>query len=245
MLKIKGRITALISVLVLSLMILASCGSERTVYYYNGFEYTVLDDGTLEIVGYSSKDTAVDIPDVIDSKIVTSIADNAFRDTDITSVALGSFTDKIGDSAFMGCTSLEKITGCEFLSEIGEYAFYDTAIKEIELGDYLTTVKKGAFARCDSLEKINIPTSVKKIASGVFSECSSLSEIGLHDGIKEIGDNAFYGCVSLALEDLELSAISIGERAFASCVSIKSVSIGPAAEKSESWLLTAVYLWKK
>ena len=47
-------------------------------YTYGDFEYSVLDDGTVEITGYSGSEETIDIPGKIDGKSVTSIGSNAF-----------------------------------------------------------------------------------------------------------------------------------------------------------------------
>ncbi|MBR1752495.1 MAG: hypothetical protein IJ740_16780 [Ruminococcus sp.] len=45
---------------------------------YGDYQYTVLDDGTVEITDYNGSDTEVNILSMIDGKRVISIGDSAF-----------------------------------------------------------------------------------------------------------------------------------------------------------------------
>lgn len=57
-------------------VICAVCAGAET---YGDFEYSVLDDGTVEITDYNGwKAEKVDIPEKIDGKSVTSIGNEAF-----------------------------------------------------------------------------------------------------------------------------------------------------------------------
>ena len=65
------------------------------------YEYSVLDDGTVEITKYTGNESKVAVPDEIDSKSVT----------------------KIGSGAFSRCAKLESITIPDSVSKIGNKAF--------------------------------------------------------------------------------------------------------------------------
>ena len=65
------------------------------------YEYSVLDDGTVEITKYTGSESKVAVPDEIDSKSVT----------------------KIGSGAFSRCAKLESITIPDSVSKIGNKAF--------------------------------------------------------------------------------------------------------------------------
>ena len=74
-------------------------GAESLVY--NGLEYEILDNKTIEITGYVDSSTVLDIPSTIDSKPVTSI----------------------GASAFYWYKSLVKVTIPDSVTSIGKGAF--------------------------------------------------------------------------------------------------------------------------
>lgn len=77
------------------------------------FEYRALADGTLEITAYLGYAESLDIPEALDGKPVTSLADGAFA----TSFSL--YTARIPNS----------------VTHIEGNPFYDTGVREIEVAD--------------------------------------------------------------------------------------------------------------
>ncbi len=111
--------------------------STRETYTTDDFTYTLIDEySKVQILSYIGSDTDVVIPDRIDNKKVTSIADSAFREKSITSVVFGQYVESIGNYAFYSCRSLSKLD------------FSKSSVKTI--GDY-------AFTVCKSLESIEFP----------------------------------------------------------------------------------------
>ena len=126
--------------------------------------------------------------------------------------------------AFVGCTSLEKITigngvttiqGSQFSSNNGltslktviignsvttieDGAFSGTPIKEITIPDSVTSLGY-AFDGCKSLEKITIGNGLTEIKVGLFSGLSALKTVKIGNGVKSIGSGAFNACTSLEL----------------------------------------------
>ena len=89
-----------------------------------GFEYVVIDDGTIEIVKYGGSSKEVNVPDNIQGIKVTSIGEYAFsKCTNIVSVNLPESIVKIGISSFSYCTNLESITIPNNVKSIEYYAF--------------------------------------------------------------------------------------------------------------------------
>lgn len=101
-------------------------------YTYGDFEYSVLDDGTVEITDYIGSAENVDIPAEIDGKSVTSIGSWAFGDCkSLTSVTIPDSVTEIGYSAFSGCSSLTSITIPDSVTSIGDYAFNGCAVLQV------------------------------------------------------------------------------------------------------------------
>ena len=74
----------------------------------------------------------------------------------IIEVEFGSECSFVGDEAFNGCSSLEKINEGNVIEEIGASAFAGTNIKSVQFNE-LTKLGSNAFDGCSNLESISIP----------------------------------------------------------------------------------------
>ena len=148
-------------------VICAVCAGAET---YGDFEYSVLDDGTVEITDYNGwKAEKVDIPEKIDGKSVTSIGNEAFWDSGrLTSITIPNSVTSIGSEAF-AYSSLASITIPDSVTSIGSYAFYFcTNLRSVTIPDNATEIYEGAFYHCTSLKSVTIPASVKYIGPEAF-----------------------------------------------------------------------------
>ncbi len=186
---------------------------------YGDFEYTVLDDGTVEINEYTGSDTEVTIPSTIDGKSVTSIGDEAFYDCyDITSITIPDSVTSIGNYAFEDCSSLTSITIPDSVTSIGNYAFEGcSSLTSITIPDSVTSIGDWAFSGCTSLTSITIPDSVTSIGNYVFEGCSSLTSITIPNSVTTIGEGTFETCTNLTSITIPKSVTSIGDYAFSDC----------------------------
>ena len=93
-------------VLMLSLAVLPAAAETSGDY-----SYQILDDGTVEITGYSGSDTELVIPGEIEGLAVSSIDDGAFESCiSVISVFISSNVKHIGKYAFNKCTNLRSAT---------------------------------------------------------------------------------------------------------------------------------------
>ena len=181
-------------------VICAVCASAET---YGDFEYSVRDDGTVEITDYSGSAEKVDIPEKIDGKSVTSI----------------------GDYAFYYCSSLTSVTIPNSVTSIGEYAFGDCAnLTNITIPNSVTSICKGAFIDCTSLTSIKIPNSVTRILRDAFRDCTNLTSVTLPESLTYIG-SAFEGCTSLTSITIPNSVTYVDAYAFAGCTSLTEIKV--------------------
>ena len=170
---------------------------------YGDFEYSVLDDGTVEITDYNGSAEKVDIPKTIDGKSVTSIGDYAFIGcTNLTSITIPDSVTGIGRSAFCSCTSLTSITIPDSVTEIGWYAFDG----------------------CTSLTSITIPNSVTRILGDAFRDCTNLTSVTLPESLTYMG-SAFEGCTSLTSITIPNSVTYVDVSAFAGCTSLTEIKV--------------------
>ena len=93
----------------------------------DGFRYTFLKDGTVEITGYSGKDTEVEIPAEIDGVAVTSIGYAAFHyNTSIVSVSMPDSITEMKREVFAHCSNLVEVKLSANLTDIGSSSFVYT-----------------------------------------------------------------------------------------------------------------------
>ena len=194
---------------------------------YGDFNYSVLDDGTVEITKYIGSAEKVDIPEKINGKSVTSIGGAAFYDcTSITSVIIPDSVGSMGVSAFGCCTNLESITLPDNVTNICDWAFHRCSnLTSITIPDGIMHISNGSFSECSSLTKVIIPNSVTQIGEAAFQDCTSLTGISIPNVVTSIGSYAFNGCSQLVSITIPDSITSIGDRAFCECTSLKGITI--------------------
>ena len=84
----------------------------------------------------------------------------------------------IGYDAFMGCSSLERVTiNC---ANVGDWFKGLSSIKECVLGERVTSIGKEIFADCSNLKVLTLGKGLKKIAAEAFSTCEALEKITIH-----------------------------------------------------------------
>ena len=99
----------------------AVCAGAET---YGNLEYSVLDDGTVQITDCEYGAEAVVIPDTIDGKSVTSIDWYAFYGCEnLKSITIPNSVTSIGLSAFSGCSNLTSVTIPDSVTSIGYEAW--------------------------------------------------------------------------------------------------------------------------
>ncbi len=144
---------------------------------------------------------------------VTSIARNAFKETNLSSVTFREGIKTICDSAFFS----NALTSVEFpasLTTIKNGAFQRNKIKSITFGENLTSIGECAF-RSNQLKEVVIPDAVITIGNSAFRANGNLTSVKLGASLESIGDYAFY--YSDINEEIILpeKLKTIGYRAFA------------------------------
>ena len=185
---------------------------EGLVFTLVGEEYSV--------TRYNGSASKVVIPELYQSKTVTSIGSYAFYECySLTSVEIPDSVTSIRIYAFAYCNKLTSIEIPDGVTSIGEYAFYECySLTSIDFGEnsQLTSIGERAFFNCDSLTSIEIPSSVTSIGKYAFYECYSLTSVdfGENSQLTSIGERAFFHCDSLTSIEIPASVTSIGEGAF-------------------------------
>lgn len=157
----------------------------------DGIKYKYVGD-EIEIVGYTPELTAdVWVPYDIDGKLVTSIADNAFRDANVKNIYLPPYITNIGRCAFRDCKNLVFVDMPYALEVIGEYAFAGSGITSLKLKEKLDEIPEGLCEDCVNLSKVSLMPGVKMIGQCAFINCVSLQFIRIPSTVTVIDHKAF------------------------------------------------------
>ena len=234
--KVKKWLLGLVTFAAMAVICAVCAGAET----YGDFEYSVLDDGTVQITDCETDAEKVVIPDTIDGKSVTSIGDSAFEQCiSLTNITIPDSVTSISGGAFEQCTSLTNIVIPNSVTEIGEDAFRGcTSLTGITIPDGMMSIGKRAFWECKSLKTVTIPDSVTSIGIWAFRNCISLTAINVArenqnyvsvNGVLYNNDKTTIICYPAGKKDESYKIIngvtSIEGSAFKDCTSLKSITI--------------------
>ena len=185
---------ALLSIL-LTVMPISSFANElvSVVRNYTDESKFVFDENTNTITKFTGDETEVIIPEKIKGVEVKAIGKMAFKGKKIKSVVLNEGLEVIGNGAFAGITTLEKINFPSTLNKIDDMAFVKTSLKELQLNEGLQVIGKRAFSNCSSLQKINLPNSLTKISDNAFEKCKVSNDILFGENLGHVGHKVFSG----------------------------------------------------
>lgn len=113
----------------------------------SGFEYNILDDGTIELRAYTGSAQELVIPETLNGRKVTSLAFfggmllESHLSTCVKSIIIPDTVTRLGNSAFKDCHLLENITIPDSVTQIGSYAFSGCSrLKSITLPEGITEI---------------------------------------------------------------------------------------------------------
>ena len=180
------------------------------------FAFELDDSGTgYVITDYVGDEAELVIPDEYDGLPVTGIASNAFESNkQLIVVIIPDSVTSIGEYAFNGCSSLERIT-VPFVGAIKDgtdnthfgyifgassydnnYAYIPASLKEVVVTGG-TSIGNYAFRGCADLISVTILNSVTSIGGGAFENCSGLTSVTIGNNVTSIGESAFASCGKL------------------------------------------------
>lgn len=192
-------------------------------------------DGGITITKYTGSADEVTIPAEIDGKPVTSIGEEAFKESEVKSVVIPDSVTVIEWRAFGDCENLESINIPNSVTRIVSDVFSGCeSLKSIEIPESVVEFgyTKGSII-CTSvfdesgIEEVIISPNAKWAENrfGGFGECEYLTKINIPDSFTYIEYGAFEKCESLEEIVLPESITFINSEAFASCGKLKSVNI--------------------
>ena len=164
--------------------------------------------------------TDIVIPSHVNGKPVVVIDEEAFEETNVTSVVIPWTVKKVDEDAFAGCESLVSAEFSEGLEYVSEGAFFGCmSLKKIELPASLYSVGHAAFRGCASLESVSLKGSTT-IWSNAFTDCISMKTFEMTNAGGygyDVADTAFQGCTDLAGLWGSRNLRGIGPNAFQGC----------------------------
>ncbi len=215
----------LLALFISVLAVMLSADSSASALNYNGFEYTVIGEQCVITGSDDSVSGDVVIPDVIEGKVVTSIAESAFENkTMISTIVIPVTIESIGDSAFSGCSNLISFNMPDSVSALGKSVFRKcNNLKEVKLSGNIQTVPEKTFEKCVDLEKVILSDNVVAFGEDSFSGCESLRSFVFPESISAISAYSFYDCKSLEWIYLPSTVTFVGSYAFGKCSSLSKV----------------------
>lgn len=168
------------------------------------YYYTVLEDGTAEIVEFKGDGGDVKVPSIIGGKYIVSV---------------------IGEQVYSGYPHLYNVEIPNSIKRIKEYGFAGAEIlSQIRLPENLTDLGECVFLGCDGLGMIELPVGVKHLYRSLFDGCVTLSDVVMSEEVETIGSNVFKDTRVNRLY-LGKKLKSISETAFNDCPNLESVII--------------------
>ena len=199
---------------------------------FGDFTYIVYSDNTARISKYNGSEKDLVIPSKVDSYTVTGLYHNcfeenksiskvtipktvkkiereAFLDSTLSELVILSEEIEVGDSAFDGCNSLNKLTFDGVFTDVGHGAFAGTHVSNLNISEKMMAVRDSAFANSEI--KISDLTQFQYIGDSAFAYTDLDCALNLQ-GVKEIGMGAFY---KTGIESVDVTGVKhIGAYAF-------------------------------
>ena len=154
-----------------ALCLLPAAASAADTQTIDGIEYQFnASTETYTVAGPASDPTSqVALLAMVDGYPVTSIAENAFVTSLITSLSMPWTITEIGEGAFKSCSYLEHVTLSPSFTEIPNYCFTVTPLKECVVPEGVTTIGLSAFEGCSSLTSLILPSTLTTVNACCFS----------------------------------------------------------------------------
>lgn len=157
---------------------------------------------------------------------VTTISQDAFRNSSLTSIQIPDSVNAIGNSAFYNSKKLQTINIPSKVTALRKNMFYHCrSLTTVTLPSKLEVLGSSAFEGCRSLTSISLPDSLERAGHRIFFNCKSLTKISISDNMKNIPVSTFQRCSSLTEVKFGKNVEEIGYASFADCSSLKSITI--------------------
>lgn len=190
----------------------------------NGFQYIVIDNGSVAVWNcYNNQDTVI-IPEFVmyngEKYTVVEIASGAFWGKDyIVSVIIPNTVTSIGQSAFQDCENLSSVVMPNSITNIGNWAFaYCPNLTSFIIPNSVTHIGAGIFGYCTNLTTLDYNArncNGVSVGTGHPFSYSSISTINIGDDVEKIPENFLYDMDNITTINFSNNITHIGKKAFA------------------------------
>lgn len=178
------------------------------------FKYDYLQDGTIEIKGYTGKSSTIRVPHAIRNKTVTSIGSYAFN-----------------------CTKTDSIVIPDKVRFIKECAFKESTVKSISISRTVESIDSSAFLLCPNLTEIKIAAANKNYASSngallnkakteLITCPGGIVNFKVPSGVRTIKQYAFWSCSKLKTINVSDSVTTFEKDAVYYCHALQTINLG-------------------
>lgn len=190
------RLFALI--MVLTLMLLAGCGSKDPVQNPDSsagtevqsaqeqteteavreeqniseddFVIASLGDGTCEIISCSSTAKVIRVPEILYGEIVVGIGSNGFNCTEAEKVVLPDTVVYLANNAFNNCENLKEVDLGSGLKRTGLFTFnFCNELRSVSFPEGFEEMTECCFCVCDKLGEVYVPASATIFGSMIVN----------------------------------------------------------------------------
>ena len=226
----------------------------QTTFTQGDFTYTVTDEVNHKVSIAKADEATLTGALVIPSSVtyesviyaVTSIADNAFASTGITSITIPASVQSVGQSAFYDCDALTAITIDDSETALAWASGYYNPLLEVHanytlyLGRDLTTTENLCYF--PGATTVEIGDQVTTVNPSLFDGASKLASVTMGSGVTSIGAYAFQNSgtdESVTAQSIALGAnvTTIGDNAFVGCAKLATLDLGNKLEAIPSSML--------
>lgn len=191
--------------------------------------YIDLETGT--VVHCDKETKEIDIPAAIDDITITGIGPSAFSmNYSLERVSLPDTLTHIGDEAFWD-TNISSIDLPDGLTTIGSEAFGCTDITSVTVPGSVVVLDKSAFAQVNYLKEVVLENGVTEIGDSAFDFCYALTSISIPESVALVGDFAFNQCSNLTTISFPGDQIQFGLKVFEGCDNLKNLYFAGTAPK--------------
>jgi len=183
----------------------------------NNGQYESQNQYIARISGYTGSWTSLNIPFTIiyattnQKYNVTSIANSAFSQKNLTSATLNMNINSIGQSAFAN-NNLTSISIPNSVTSLGDSAFNNNRLTSVTISTNVSSLGASLFQQ-NRLTSITIPQSINSLGSNVFSD-NSLNSIIIPAAITAIPQHAFRNNRLTSIDLSNTSTNQIANNAF-------------------------------